>query len=232
MKIFKIILFIGLFTFGIQSYAYTFTETIRFGATNSQDVFNLQEKLIVEGHLNGTPNGSVFATTSEAIKKFQRSNGLFPDGVVGPITRAVLNSSQITITPTTPTSQLNSVVVQPSVAVTPALGQPVFSNTNANQNQTLHGNLKTYIDSEWEPLCNGGPNECIDPVINALPLIPEALWLVSAEIGTFDDSVIKYLDVQIVACASDSGCTEKHEYDQLKRCRNHDNYSSLLVACN
>jgi len=228
MKIFKTILLIGLFSFGIQSYAYTFTETIRFGATNSQDVFNLQEKLIDEGYLNGTPNGSVFATTSEAIKKFQRANGLNPDGVVGPITRAVLNRSSGVMS-TTVVNKSNSTSLP---TTNNSLAQSAVVNQNVNQNQTLPGNLQVYIDAEWQPLCNGGSSECIDPIINALPLIPEALWLVSAETGTFDDSVIRYLDVQIVACASDSGCSEKHEYDQLKRCRNHDNYSDASIQCN
>ena len=63
---------------------YIFTKKLRFGSMGL-DVKMLQQKLGV------TVDGNFGNYTRLAVEKFQRTNGLVPDGIVGPLTNAVLN---------------------------------------------------------------------------------------------------------------------------------------------
>src|SRR3989344_4471518 len=72
----------------------TFTQTLRYGMTNNAEVTELQRFLIAKGYLQGTPNGMLYQTTQDAIKRFQAAHSLTADGVVGLRTRTVLNSLQ------------------------------------------------------------------------------------------------------------------------------------------
>jgi hypothetical protein len=193
---------IGIFiasTISVQ--AYNFTETIRYGTTNSKDVYALQKKLIEKGYLHGTPNGSVYRTTFNAIKKFQKAYGLYPDGIVGPKTRAVLNSVF---------SQSNNTTV----------------NTN-NAINNMPPALQSLTEELWEPLCNGEDStECVNPTIGFSSLPREGQWLIWAEEGTFDDSIIKTLDVRIANCLDHESCSVSFTYPETHVCRNTETYTT------
>lgn len=68
---------------------YIFTKTLRFGNTGL-DVKMLQQKLNEKGFIL-TVDGVFGRMTRLAVEKFQHSNGLVPDGIVGKLTNAVLN---------------------------------------------------------------------------------------------------------------------------------------------
>lgn len=57
------------------------------GSTGTE-VRNIQTRLKQWGYLNGSVDGIYGAKTEEAVKKFQRNNGLTPDGIAGPATLA------------------------------------------------------------------------------------------------------------------------------------------------
>lgn len=52
------------------------------------EVRNIQTRLKNWGYLNGSVDGIYGAKTEEAVKSFQRKNGLTPDGIAGPATLA------------------------------------------------------------------------------------------------------------------------------------------------
>ena len=56
-------------------------------ATGAQRVRLIQRKLIAEGFSPGPLDGLYGPLTTAAVMRFQRSRGLVPDGMVGPITR-------------------------------------------------------------------------------------------------------------------------------------------------
>lgn len=60
-------------------------KTLYWGNTGS-DVRLLQQRLKDWGYLQGTVDGNYGASTAEAVKKFQRQNGLTADGTAGPST--------------------------------------------------------------------------------------------------------------------------------------------------
>lgn len=64
---------------------FIFTQNMRVGSMGLE-VKMLQEKL------NVTKTGFFWTLTEKAVKKFQEENGLKPDGIVGPLTRAKLNA--------------------------------------------------------------------------------------------------------------------------------------------
>ncbi|MGB3761480.1 MAG: peptidoglycan-binding protein [Rivularia sp. (in: cyanobacteria)] len=55
-------------------------------ADNNRYVTYLQTRLRDWGYLKSNPNGNYDSQTVEAVKRFQRNNGLFPNGAVGPQT--------------------------------------------------------------------------------------------------------------------------------------------------
>lgn len=64
---------------------FKFTKTLKLGTLNSE-VMELQKRLKVE-----PVTGLFWKKTLQAVKDFQFQNDLYPDGVVGPLTRAKLN---------------------------------------------------------------------------------------------------------------------------------------------
>lgn len=56
----------------------------------------LQEKLKLTGHFAGSITASFGHETTEAVRSFQADNGLTPDGIVGPLTWAALDSATAT----------------------------------------------------------------------------------------------------------------------------------------
>lgn len=89
------------FVFLLQPQAYALSKR---GSTG-QEVKQIQQKLIQWGYLSGTADGVYGAKTEAAVKRFQRNNGLTPDGIAGAATLAKIGiSSQ-----TTQTSSNNNV---------------------------------------------------------------------------------------------------------------------------
>ena len=80
----------------------TVWKTIRSGATGS-DVKQLQENLIQLGYLTGSPDGTYGTKTVEAVKAFQKANGLTADGTAGPATLKLLYGGNAKAAPATPT---------------------------------------------------------------------------------------------------------------------------------
>lgn len=68
---------------------YIFTKTLRIGS-RGLDVKMLQQKLNKKGFIL-TVDGVFGKMTKLAVEKFQQTNGLVPDGIVGKLTNAVLN---------------------------------------------------------------------------------------------------------------------------------------------
>ncbi len=70
----------------------TFTQDLKYGMDNNEQIRALQTYLIANGYLQGTPNGSFYTATQAAVKKFQVAKGLPETGVVDLQTRVVLNA--------------------------------------------------------------------------------------------------------------------------------------------
>lgn len=67
------------------------TTDLRYGSKSPQ-VTELQNFLISKGYLQGSATGTFLAKTLAAVKAFQKANGLSPTGLVGPQTRALINT--------------------------------------------------------------------------------------------------------------------------------------------
>ncbi len=65
------------------------SDTLRSGM-KSEAVKQMQEALISLGYLGGTPDGIFGTNTENAVKKFQRANGLKADGLAGTQTLALI----------------------------------------------------------------------------------------------------------------------------------------------
>ncbi len=77
--------------------AYNFAANIRFGQSGT-DVTELQKVLIAGGYLHiSAPTGWFGPLTLAAVKKYQAANGVPATGFVGPLTRAVLNRSTVSV---------------------------------------------------------------------------------------------------------------------------------------
>src|SRR5690554_2047354 len=64
-------------------------QTLAWGSSG-EDVRLAQTKLKQWGYLDGSVDGYYGQSTYNAVIKFQKTNGLNPDGVIGPQTRAAL----------------------------------------------------------------------------------------------------------------------------------------------
>ena len=69
---------------------YFFSEYLYLGKAG-EEVKQLQKILINQGFLSGSPSGNYDSGTVNAVINFQKANNINPLGVVGPITRGVLN---------------------------------------------------------------------------------------------------------------------------------------------
>jgi hypothetical protein len=70
---------------------FVFTQNLSFGM-NLDAVTQLQKKLSLIGLYNSSFDRQFGLKTLQAVKDFQRIKGLVSDGIVGPLTRALLNS--------------------------------------------------------------------------------------------------------------------------------------------
>ncbi|MBQ8828046.1 MAG: peptidoglycan-binding protein [Clostridia bacterium] len=64
-------------------------EILRYGSTGPY-VEMLQLALLRSGYLNSQPDGIFGTHTQNSVMRFQRANGLSPDGIVGPLTYAAI----------------------------------------------------------------------------------------------------------------------------------------------
>ena len=92
--------------------------TYRQGSSGEQ-VRVIQTKLKNWGYYDGTVDGVFGSQTTQAVKYFQRKNGLTPDGIVGPATLKALGMSE-----GTDTSQDASVELLARVISAEARGEP------------------------------------------------------------------------------------------------------------
>jgi len=63
-----------------------------YGLQNNSDVRELQEFLIDKGFLNYEATGNFFSSTLNAVKAYQKKQGIIQTGYVGILTRAAINS--------------------------------------------------------------------------------------------------------------------------------------------
>ncbi len=86
---------------------------------HSASVTELQNFLISNKFLQGSATGYFYSATLKAVKSFQSANKISPTGLVGPMTRAKINSlskiSKVSEVPVLPSTQTQ----QPIVAATP-----------------------------------------------------------------------------------------------------------------
>ena len=64
----------------------------------SQEIAQIQEKLLLQGYDIGIPDGVYGAQTVAAVKQFQQKLGLTPDGVIGNVTYTKLMGSSLPVT--------------------------------------------------------------------------------------------------------------------------------------
>jgi len=69
-------------------------ETVYYGSTDTKTVREIQTKLKNWGYYSGAVDGVFGSGTSEAVKLFQKKNGLQADGVVGSATLAALGINE------------------------------------------------------------------------------------------------------------------------------------------
>jgi len=74
---------------GEQTYVFTINQ--KFGTRGHIDVKELQKLLNKQGFAAGTEDSIFGSKTQSALKSYQKTKGLTADGIVGPLTRSVLN---------------------------------------------------------------------------------------------------------------------------------------------
>ena len=124
-KIIFTILFIIAFVLSIIIFdnIYTSYALSKYGSRGNE-VIQIQTKLKNWGYYTGNVDGIYGSKTLEAVKKFQKKNGLTVDGIVGPKTLAALgiNSSSSSSSSTSNNSNLN---LLSKVIYSEARGEPV-----------------------------------------------------------------------------------------------------------
>ena len=71
-----------------------YKESTLYNGCSGEEVLVLQQGLIDLGYLEGTADGRFGDKTEEAVRAFQRSKGLTPDGLAGTKTRSALESAR------------------------------------------------------------------------------------------------------------------------------------------
>ncbi|MCC5911174.1 MAG: spore cortex-lytic enzyme [Clostridiaceae bacterium] len=96
------ILIIGLFA--VVFFENTHAQNLSWGSSG-EEVSELQRRLTRWDYYDGPISGTFGPQTYEAVRLFQRRNGLTVDGVVGPQTRSALGMPTTTPAPTAPVSR-------------------------------------------------------------------------------------------------------------------------------
>ncbi len=103
-KIMPFIIMFCLLLIGVVIYENTYAQNLAWGSSGTE-VRELQNRLKQWGYYSGGVDGVYGAKTYEAVKKFQKTNGLTADGVVGAQTRVALGMQAKTPAPTTSVSR-------------------------------------------------------------------------------------------------------------------------------
>ena len=74
--------------------ALAYEGTTLYNGCNGEEVRAMQQALIDLGYLEGKADGKFGDKTEEAVRAFQRKNGLTPDGLAGKNTRSLLESAR------------------------------------------------------------------------------------------------------------------------------------------
>lgn len=117
--------------------AQLFTRDLYFGLRNDSDVVRLQEFLRTRGFFNyPVATGNYFTVTMQAVKGFQRVNGITPlGGYFGPKSRALVNQILASGVISGPLSSGTTVGIKPSMATTsPYKGKIVISYASGYSN--------------------------------------------------------------------------------------------------
>lgn len=102
-----------LFVFGLTvAVGNIFTPNAIVAQAYSYDTKTIQQKLKNWGYYKGSVDGVYGAKTREAVKAFQRKNGLTADGIVGPATAKAMGISSTSKTTTSTTTKGDVVSVK------------------------------------------------------------------------------------------------------------------------
>lgn len=99
-----------------------FTMNLKYGS-RGQYVVEMQEFLIDQGFLTGSPTGNFYAMTLKAVKAFQSKNGLSVSGFFGPLSRQKAN--ELTDLTKSDEEAKDSPVVENATKPTPVIQQIV-----------------------------------------------------------------------------------------------------------
>ena len=136
--------------------------TLKYGSSGDE-VKKLQETLNASGNYNLATDGKFGAKTQEAVKAYQKANGLAVDGIVGTNTWGALNKASTTTTPTTAQTTQNAA----QAATTPKFEYADYteSDTVAQAKAMLDSQLNNKpgaYQSQWQ----NSLQETIDKIMN------------------------------------------------------------------
>ena len=103
----KILIFLLILILSVSMIvpALAYDDGTLYNGCSGEEVKAMQQALINLGYLEGTADGQFGDKTEEAVKAFQRKNGLTPDGLAGKKTRSMLDSAKKGSNSTTPTGK-------------------------------------------------------------------------------------------------------------------------------
>ena len=87
-------LLILILSVSIIAPALAYDDGTLYNGCNGEEVKAMQQALINLGFLEGKADGKFGDKTEEAVRTFQRQNGLTPDGLAGKQTRSMLGMAQ------------------------------------------------------------------------------------------------------------------------------------------
>ena len=139
--------------------------TLKYGSSGDE-VKKLQETLNATGNYNLATDGKFGAKTQEAVKAYQKANGLTVDGIVGTNTWGALNKASTSTTPTT----------TPSATTTPSDTQnattPKFEYADYTESDTV-AQAKAMLDAQlsskpgaYQSQWQNSLQETIDKIMN------------------------------------------------------------------
>ena len=139
--------------------------TLKYGSSGDE-VKKLQETLNASGNYNLATDGKFGAKTQEAVKAYQKANGLSVDGIVGTNTWGALNKASTSTTPTT----------TPSATTTPSDTQnattPKFEYADYAESDTV-AQAKAMLDAQlsskpgaYQSQWQNSLQETIDKIMN------------------------------------------------------------------
>ncbi|MES2622836.1 MAG: peptidoglycan-binding domain-containing protein [Patescibacteria group bacterium] len=133
-------------TVGASAEGYMFNTNLTVGSRGA-DVTALQNILAAGGYFTATPTGYFGSITKTAVMAYQRANAITPvSGYFGPLTRATMNSSVTTTTPTTPAACPVGYVCQPTTSTGSTSGSEGFAEVRIAVTPTNNPNVQISTD--------------------------------------------------------------------------------------